>query len=200
MDKKKDITEEKTTKQLTCKLPNDEYMEKARKLANLEQDKEALELEKKESNADFNARTKKIEADIGVLTRVVSSGEEHREVDCLWKFNWPVGEKVLVRLDTGEVVRTESIRESERQQRLTFKKREMEEAAKAPYGIWDGEKFLVDDNNERFETSTIGAGIDIKKKLEVDGAANLKVISIAEAPLKESLGDQAGEEKEDKKK
>lgn len=44
-----------------------------------------------------------------------SCGEEDRDVECWWDYDFVNGEKKLVRSDTGEVVETQKIKDEERQ-------------------------------------------------------------------------------------
>jgi hypothetical protein len=186
----KDVSIVPTVREISCVLSEQELLAYSMDQSRFLTDKHELEEKKKEVAAEYTSKIKSLEASINVHTRKIITRSEMREVKCEWTMRWKTGKKDLVRLDTNEIVVTEDIRESERQQRISFNKEEQAEAAKAPYGIWDGEKFLQDDEGERFETTTVKAGHTIRKKLEVDGAKNLMVISIAAAPLKETIGKQ----------
>ena len=188
---KKDISIVPTVRELSCNLTEELRLIYSEESARLLTDKHELEEKKKEVAAEYTSKVKSLDANINVLTRKIITRSEMRDVKCEWTMNWKTGKKHLTRLDTDEIVITEDIREGERQQRMTFNKEEQAEAAKAPYGIWDGEKFLQDDDGKRYETTTVKAGHEIRKKLEADeGLKNLMVISISAAPLKDSIGKQ----------
>ncbi|MCK5612309.1 hypothetical protein KAR91_61120 [Candidatus Pacearchaeota archaeon] len=184
------VSEVPTEKELSCDLSDEEVLAHSREQARLLNAKHEIEEKKKEVAAEYTLKVKTVDAEINVLTRKISTGSEQRTVKCKWIMRWDDREKDLVRLDLNEIVRTEVILDGERQQRMTFKKEEQAEAAKAPYGIWDGEKFVQDDDGNRHETTTVKVGHEIRKKLVADGAKNLMVISIAAAPLKDSIGKQ----------
>ena len=193
MKKKDEISVLPVTRELSCVLNESELLAYSLNQSRLLTDKHELEEKKKEVAAEYASKIKSLDANINVLTRKIITRSEMRDVNCEMTMRWQTGKKDTVRLDTMELINTEDIRESERQQRMTFNKEEQAEAAKAPYGIWDGKKFLQDDDGERYETTTVRAGHEIRKELEKKGAKNLMVISIAAAPLKESIGDQAGQ-------
>ncbi len=192
MKKKDEISVIPATRELSCVLNESELLTYSREQSRLLTDRHELEEKKKEIAKEYTAKIANLEAGINVITRKIITGSEMRDVKCEVTMRWKTGKKDTVRLDTKELINTEDIRESERQQHMSFNKEEQAETAKAPYGVWDGDKFLQDDNGERYETTTVKAGHDIRKDLEKKGAKNLMVISIAAAPLKESIGDQAG--------
>lgn len=197
MKENKDISIVPSVRELSCNLTEEERLTYSETSARLLTDRHELDEKKKEVAKEYAAKIASLDTDINVLTRKIITRSEMRDVKCEWTMNWKTGKKHLTRLDTKEIVITEDIREGERQQRMTFNKEEQAEAAKAPYGVWDGEKFLQDEKGDRHETSTVKAGHEIRKKLEADeGLKNLMVISIAAAPLKESIGDQAGQPSE----
>jgi hypothetical protein len=66
--------------------------------------KAAAEREKETANAGFKSRIQTAEAEITLLSQVLVSGEEHREVECDQIPNRVEGTCQIVRRDTGEVV------------------------------------------------------------------------------------------------
>lgn len=190
MKKKDDISVIPATRELSCVLSEPELLAYSRDQSRLLTDRHELEEKKKEVAAEYTSKIKSLDAGINVLTRKIITGSEMRDVKCEVTMRWQTGKKDTVRLDTKELVNTEDIREGERQQRMTFNKEEQAESAKAPYGIWDGTKFLKNDDGDRYETTTVKAGHVIRKALDAQGAKNLMVISIAAAPLKETIGKQ----------
>ena len=111
------IEEKPCEEYLPCVLTSEEFLDRSKKLAKANEDAEDLIKRKKDVTADFSAQQKKIEAKIGVLSRVVSSGKEYRnDVKCVWVFNYTTGVKGLKRLDTQEIVKEGAITQQERQQ------------------------------------------------------------------------------------
>lgn len=100
---------------LSCVLSDKELIERSRELAKANEDLSDVEAKKKDVMADFTAQQKKHEANIGVLSRVVSTGKEYRHVKCEWEINWTRGFKRLIRLDTQDVVKQLEIDPKERQ-------------------------------------------------------------------------------------
>lgn len=100
---------------LAVVLTQEELIDRSRKLAKANQDNSELEAQKKDVVADFNAQAKKIESILGMLSRIVSTGKEYRDVKCVWTFNYTQGFKELKRLDTNEIVRHQELTQTERQ-------------------------------------------------------------------------------------
>ena len=111
------VEEKPCEEYLPCVLTQEEFLDRSKKLAKANEDAEDLAKRKKDVTADFSAQQKKVEARIGVLTRVVSSGKEYRDgVKCVWIFDYTAGIKKLKRLDTQEIIREAAISQLERQQ------------------------------------------------------------------------------------
>jgi len=103
---------------LECILTDDELIERSRSLAKANQDLADVEARKKDVMADFTAQQKKHEANIGVLSRKVSTGKEYRDVECEWSINFTSGFKALIRKDTREIIKTEPVTSKDRQESL----------------------------------------------------------------------------------
>jgi len=100
---------------LPCKLSEKELLQAARELAANTQDMDALEGRKKRVNDDIKAEVSKLEAEISVNSRKISTGEEYRIVPCEWEKDFTTGIKKMRRLDTLDVVKEKNIDQSERQ-------------------------------------------------------------------------------------
>lgn len=111
-------------KELPCKLTDSEVLQYSRDLAKMNQDKLATEDQKKQVSSDYKAKLDKLDADIGIFSRKIASGMEHRQVDCYWEYDWKRGEKSLIRTDTTEVVQIDPISDYERQEKLKLDKTE----------------------------------------------------------------------------
>jgi hypothetical protein len=122
MVEKSDLVEEKETDEhLECILTGVELIDRSKKLAKANNDAEDLEKRKKDVVSDFGAQKKKIDASIGVLSRVVSSGKEYRTVKCIWRYNYTKRFKELIRLDTQDTVRTVDLSKEELQAKMKLK-------------------------------------------------------------------------------
>ncbi len=96
------MNEEKEKKQLPVKLTETEKLDYAKKLAGSVQALDALEDEKKTATDYFKGKISAVEGDLHRLSRAIVSGEEEREVSCVWVPDWDANIKALVREDTGE--------------------------------------------------------------------------------------------------
>lgn len=105
----------KCTEYLSCILSEKELVGKARELAKANEDLESAEDKKKDLMADITAQIKRHEANIGVLSRIVSQGKEYRDVPCEWTFNYTKGRKSLMRLDTLDIIKSLEIDQKDRQ-------------------------------------------------------------------------------------
>jgi len=120
MDKpKEDHIERKEVEEfLECTLTGVELLDRSKKLAKANNDAIDLDKKKKDVSSDFAAQQKKIDATLGILSRVVSSGKEYRTVKCEWVINYTKGVKDLVRLDTQDIIRTIDLTKEERQTKM----------------------------------------------------------------------------------
>lgn len=100
---------------LQCILTDRELILRSKELAKCNEDLADVEAKKKDVMASFTAQQKKHEADIGVLSRVVSTSKEYRYVKCEWFYDYNSGIKTLTRLDTLEIIKQEEISQKERQ-------------------------------------------------------------------------------------
>lgn len=91
-----------------------------------------LEADKKGVVAEYKGKTDVIESQLNLLSQKVSTQHEWRDVECHWGYNWKTDKKVLVRQDTGEIVREEKITQADRQKLfpLDIKKEDNESSKK----------------------------------------------------------------------
>ena len=116
-------------KELACKLTEEEILIYSRLLAKETEDKTEAENRKKDVASEYTATINQHTTTMGILSRKITSGQEHRVVECFYEHDWPNNEKTLFRSDTGAMVKIEEIEAYERQQHL--KLREKEEAGKS---------------------------------------------------------------------
>ena len=103
------------TELLSVELTETEVLEYSKELAKHTQDLDTLEVRKKDLVAELNAGIAKIKAELNILSRKIVTGEEERDVECQWDFDWEGGVRVLVRQDNAEEVRSLPISDFERQ-------------------------------------------------------------------------------------
>lgn len=116
--KKKEEERKIVRRELACTLGNDELVKYSKEMARQLSVKIEAEGRLKRVKSEITADINKAEAEVNVLRHKIESGEEHREVDCYYVYNWEGKEKSLFRDDTGELVKIEEIEEHERQEKL----------------------------------------------------------------------------------
>jgi hypothetical protein len=113
---KEEISNRKeTTEQLPCKLTDKELMEISRQLATAHQKQQEIADRKKSFDAQCNADTKRLAAEIEQNSLKISTGNEFRSIACVWEYDWDNRKKKLIRLDKEEVVRVVDIEAHELQ-------------------------------------------------------------------------------------
>ena len=106
---------------LPVTLTETEILSKARELAKFQQDKVSFEEQGKSAAATYKDKIAGTQLSINMLSRDITNGYEHREVDCYWESNYATRTKNLFRTDTGESVKTETISASEMQKEMDLK-------------------------------------------------------------------------------
>lgn len=97
----------RTNETLVCELTDTERREHGIALATTLGDMESLEAEKKSTADHYKDRLAGMQARADDLSRKVRDGKEWRDVECIVEFGQPDREhKQIIRLDTGETVRT----------------------------------------------------------------------------------------------
>lgn len=118
----------KEERELHCHLTEQEVARHSDMLASKMLEQREAEATLDSIKKDYKAKIEKIDAHINELLRKVSKKQELRTIMCEWSFNWPDGQKKLVRTDTGEVIAEDQIREHEQQRHFDDLKKEQEEA------------------------------------------------------------------------
>ena len=98
---------------LPVKLTEAEMLERSRELAGEVAAHDEAEDVRKAVAASHKARVDTHATKIRSLSRVVSSGEEHRPVECEWQADAGLRTLKLVRRDTGAVVRSRPMTDEE---------------------------------------------------------------------------------------
>jgi len=119
---------------LKCLLSDVQKIRTAEALARSLQERETLEEEKKAQAHELAERMDGINKSIKKAFITLQNGYEYRWISCKVLYNDPKpGEKTLVRMDTGEVVRVEDMSFAECQETLPLAKPEADD----PEGIPD---------------------------------------------------------------
>lgn len=117
---------EKTEEFLPVKLTDEEFYERSTELAEVDQKIEDAEEEKRSLSQAIKNRvggliTRKVQ-----LRTIVRERQEFRHVECEWIPHFPSKQVSLVRMDTGETVRTRTMKVEELQEKLNLTDEEME--------------------------------------------------------------------------
>src|ERR1700676_3464545 len=103
------------------KYSPEEKAELAEKMANAQGEMEAVESEKKVSDAAYNERIKKFGADVSTFAKQYSKGGETAQVGCDIKYDNPApGQKSYYRMDRSELVETHDMSWEEKQETIQF--------------------------------------------------------------------------------
>lgn len=115
------MTKDKCMEFLRVELTKEEVYEFGRELARKNNELGQIEVELQAVKAQFKERQTRVESSINTLSRLVSNGYDHRDVECLLVWNKPKnGVCTIVRPDTGEEVRTRIMTLQESQELLPF--------------------------------------------------------------------------------
>ncbi len=108
-----------TTIDLWCDLDDAEQLQRARAMTTAQARLEELESERKRFNTAHGAEVREQDGIVRSMTVQVRERRERRPVNCMIEFHVPsMGMKRTSRLDTGEVVREESMPSGELQENL----------------------------------------------------------------------------------
>lgn len=90
-------------------------------------DRDTLTAEKKRVAKQYATRIETLDGEIDADTDKITTGYEMRMIECLVYYDQPeAGHKSIVRSDTGTLVRTERMTQSEMQREMEFKEKEVE--------------------------------------------------------------------------
>jgi hypothetical protein len=106
----------KITMSLFCSFTDLEAEEKGQQLSTASITYDEVEDAKKTAMKEFTDNLKMLRGTMRSLSKAIRAKGEYREVSGLVRFNHPtVGSKETVRLDTGEVIKTEPMSDAEKQ-------------------------------------------------------------------------------------
>lgn len=106
------------TKQLKCKLTNEELLTAGEALSNSLAEIAALEDEMKSLQQSFKARITEKTAQAEQLRLKIQNKHEYRKVDCEEVFDLNAGTVVLIRLDSGDEEESRKMTYEEKQGKL----------------------------------------------------------------------------------
>jgi hypothetical protein len=117
--------DQETSRILRVTLTDAELRETSRKLADKATELNQLEEDKKRASSHFSSEVKAARGEITKLSQLVTSGYELREVPChIWFHKPKAGQKITVRIDTGETIDTAMMTSAELQMRLPLTEEE----------------------------------------------------------------------------
>jgi hypothetical protein len=109
----------KLSLQLRCEFSQQELDDKRDRLSTALLEYDKVEDEKREASKCYTESLKALRGEMRSLSKQINCKGEDRAVDCFARFHDPsIGFKTFVRLDTGEVVKTEQMTDDERQEGL----------------------------------------------------------------------------------
>ncbi len=113
-----DENRNKTKEYLKCILTEPEIKDAGAMLAKTYSEITELEEQKKSQASDFKAKIDGATAQASILARKIQNGYEFRNIDC--EEAWDYEDKVVevMRLDTGEIIKTRAMTTDELQKKL----------------------------------------------------------------------------------
>ena len=110
--------EEKETRELLCVMTDEERSIRGQQLAEKMVEQDVLELRLDGIKQQYKSRINLIKSECQDLKQSVVSGNERRDVECEWDFNYPNGIKLLRRNDTHEILEEVELTKEEMNQKL----------------------------------------------------------------------------------
>ena len=103
----------KTNEWLPVKLTEEEFYDRSMEFAEVDEKIEQAEEEKKDLLFRIKDCIGGLKSRKQELRKIIIERQEFRDVKCEWINNWESMQSSLVRSDTGEIVRTKTIKLSE---------------------------------------------------------------------------------------
>ena len=110
------------SKNLPVSLTDPQVLEKADEMARAQQEYTSEEKRSADVKAQLKAKLTELDARRESLARIVGSREEYRSVECDLVADYHRGVATTVHLDTGEVIETRPLTETERQDQLPLER------------------------------------------------------------------------------
>lgn len=128
------------SRELSCKLTEEELLERGDRMAAAELAIEVLKGKRKLQNAEISAQVE-LRAE---LAHTIESGVEDRDVKCKWIGNFTTNQWALIRQDTGEEVESRAMTAQDRQAGFPFEGDAVSAAGSAADGGEDSEDDELD--------------------------------------------------------
>ena len=106
---------------LECKLSDIDIAKLGKELATIHSEKNRIESRMKSYQSQCKADIAQCNATIQSISERVNTGKEFRDVECRIFYDFNSGTKEFIRVDTGEIVRTERISDAEIQEELDLR-------------------------------------------------------------------------------
>lgn len=106
------------TRWLPVKLTESELLDRGRKMAEVVRERSRTELEKANAMKTYGETLKELNGEVSTLSRVISTGEEHREVEVYENKDYAEKTIKIFRADTHELVSSRSMDSSELQEEI----------------------------------------------------------------------------------
>ena len=110
------------TRNLPCKLTDEELLTRGAELSAIIRQKELLAEEKTLANEGFKERQSEMDKRLAVLAEEIRTKHQSREVQVTRDKDWVRKEELVTRLDTSEVVEIRALTPAELQRPLPFPK------------------------------------------------------------------------------
>lgn len=105
---------------LPCKLTQKEIYESGKSLADALKRVDECEVRLEGMKQQIKAEITQAQGEAAKFRSLVATEVEHRMVDVEVRLDWRRGKKETVRMDTGELLRTDDITDEERQRELNL--------------------------------------------------------------------------------
>ena len=106
------------TEELPVELSDEERIERARQLGEIVETITNKEIEKKAETKRLQSAIDELKRKRTQLAEVCRKGEELRQIECRTVCYWEDETVSIIRVDTGEIVRTRPMTSKDRQQKL----------------------------------------------------------------------------------
>lgn len=115
-------------REIKCDLSTEELLRKGQEMAQLQRDKELVEMDKKESAAEFKGKIDGLESRLSKVCAIIRDKYELRQVNCREEKDFVEKVRRIIRCDNGEQVEVHPMTPADLQQKLP--KVDVQEVAK----------------------------------------------------------------------
>ena len=134
----------KITEELSCELNEVEWDNRARELADSIKKHEQEVQRKKDVMKEIGADVSRAAAQVTKLGNIVSTRREQRDVTVEVKYDYELGTVTKTRTDTGEIITTREMTDSERQAELDLVAHDANDVIESRHSEEDAEAGIAD--------------------------------------------------------